>query len=239
MSIRDVKGKIIDKIKVDNVLVSVFDKFGLDDLIIDLMEINPNVRFMSTGGTYKKIREILGDQFSDNLTAVDDYTGFPEMEGGLVKTLHPKIHAGILGERNNTEHQRYLKEELNSAVYIDMLIVNLYPFNQVIQDDDVTFEKARGNIDIGGPGMIRGAAKNFLSCAVVTDPSDYGNLISIIKSNGGCTTFEERFNLAVKAFRATAEYDATISDYLAKKLLMDQMDESEAIRNEYSFMEDG
>ena len=132
MSIRDAEGQIEGNIPVKNVLVSVSDKSGLEGFVKGLIEVNPDVRFMSTGGTYKKIDELLGESSEKHLIQVSDYTGFPEMEGGLVKTLHPKIHAGLLGERNNPEHQRYLKEDLDNGVYIDMVVVNLYPFKDIV-----------------------------------------------------------------------------------------------------------
>lgn len=217
MTIRDLKGKVYDKIPVKNVIVSVFDKTGLEGLIPGMLDINPNIRFMSTGGTYKKIKEILGDSYNKSLIEVAEYTEFPEMEGGLVKTLHPKIHAGLLGERNNPEHQKYLEETLNGGVFIDMVVVNLYPFDKVIENPATTFEQARGNIDIGGPTMIRAGAKNFPSCAVVYSPEDYAHILKSMKENNGCTTFKDRFILAMKVFGKTAEYDANIHQHFKDK----------------------
>lgn len=218
MTIRDMKEEVEDLIKVDNIIISVFDKTGLDEIVPGLMKVNPSIRFFSTGGTYKKIKDILGSSYSNNLMEISEYTKFPEMEGGLVKTLHPKIHAGLLGERNNPEHQRYLREELNGGVYIDMVLVNLYPFQQVINSLDVNFEKARGNIDIGGPTMIRAAAKNFPSCAVVCDPRDYQEVLQHIVNNNGSTSFDKRLKLARKVFESTARYDRTIADYFEKQV---------------------
>lgn len=218
MTIRDLKGKVNDKIPVRNVLVSVFDKSGLDTFIPGLIEACPSVRFMSTGGTHKKLNEMFGViGEGDRLMEVSQYTGFPEMEGGLVKTLHPKIHAGILGERNNPAHQEYLEKTLNGGVFIDIVAVNLYPFGKVIADPAVTFEKARGNIDIGGPTMIRAAAKNFPSCAVVCEPADYGPLLQEIRANGGCTTFDTRFALAQKVFATMGTYDSSIATFWSQQ----------------------
>lgn len=220
MTIRDMKGKIENKIPVNNVIISCFDKKGLESFIPSLIEVTDfNIMFMSTGGTYKKIKELLGNDAEKYLMEVAEYTEFPEMEGGLVKTLHPKIHAGILGERNNPEHQKYLKETLNNGVYIDMVVVNLYPFTEVISNPDATFEKARGNIDIGGPTMLRAAAKNFPSCAVVSSPCDYDSVLQVIDKNNGCTTFEQRLNLAAKVFKATAAYDSAIESYFNKNIM--------------------
>ncbi|MFH1917330.1 MAG: hypothetical protein ABIJ21_08775 [Nanoarchaeota archaeon] len=217
MVIRDVKGRVEDKIPVQTVLVSVFDKSGLEEFIPALLEMSPAVYFLSTGGTYKKIKEILGERHNSHLEEVADYTGFPEMEGGLVKTLHPKIHAGILGERNNPNHQFYLSETLE-GVYIDMVVVNLYPFQSVISSPDVTFEKARGHIDIGGPAMLRAAAKNFPSCAAVCDPRDYGAIIGEMRENGGATSLKQRLYLARKVFDATNLYDGVIAGFLAQEI---------------------
>ena len=216
MSIRDMKGKVEDLIPVENVIVSVSDKRGLELLIPGLMEINPTVRFLSTGGTYTKIKDLLGGP-SDNLLEVSEYTEFPEMEGGLVKTLHPKIHAGILGERNNPEHQKYL-EMLDGGVFMDMVVVNLYPFQKVISSPDANFEMARGNIDIGGPTMIRAAAKNFPSCAAVCNPGDYDGILEHITENKGATSFSQRLKLARKVFEATAEYERAIADYFGEQI---------------------
>ena len=219
MTIRDVKGEVDDMIPVNRVLLSVFDKTGLDKLVLELLEQNSEVLLLSTGGTYKAIREILGETGVHSLKDVAQYTGFPEMEGGLVKTLHPKIHAGLLGERHNPEHQKYLHQTLSApgtipADYIDMVVVNLYPFKDVVAKPETTFEQARGNIDIGGPCMVRAAAKNFMSCAVVVDPRNYDNVLNEMKRNQGCTTFELRDRLMRNAFSVIAEYDKQIVSYL-------------------------
>ena len=243
MSIRDLKGKVNDRIPVKNVLVSVFDKSGLEVLVPELMDANPNVRFMSTGGTYGRIKDMLGDSYRDNLIEISEYTDFPEMDGGLVKTLHPKIHAGILGERNNPKHQEYLRTELGNGVFIDMAIVNLYPFEEIIRKIEAgeidpktmkpyNFESARGNVDIGGPAMLRAGAKNFPSCASVCDPQDYAELVREVKENGGTTGFNQRLKFAARVFETTAKYDAAIAKYLAEKA-----PDIEAIRALYKFSE--
>ncbi|MCK5449236.1 hypothetical protein KAI32_00040 [Candidatus Pacearchaeota archaeon] len=237
MTIRDLKGKVNDRIPVENVLVSVFDKSGLEKLVPGLIKVNPNVKFMSTGGTYGKIKDILGNSYEDNLIEIEKYTDFPEMEGGLVKTLHPKIHAGLLGERNNLEHQKYLREELNGGVFIDMVVVNLYPFDKVTADPNTTFEQARGNIDIGGPTMIRAGAKNFPSCAVVCDQVHYDTVLKSIEENNGCTTFKERLNLAMKVFDETAKYDRTIQQYFGSKNL-ENLGNIDHITKLYDFVEE-
>jgi len=231
--IRDLKGTVIDRIPVENVLISVFDKSGLEFLIPQLLEINPEVIFTSTGGTYTKIKELLGENADGNLVEVAEYTGFPEMEGGLVKTLHPAIHAGILAERNNFSHREYLSSL--KAVCMDLVVVNLYPFEKVIEDiragktdpktgKPLNFESARGNIDIGGPAMIRAAAKNFMGCAPICDPKDYEMIVREIKEAEGCITFDMRVRLAKKVFAVTANYDAKIAEYF----LQTQADEIKA-----------
>ncbi len=212
MAIRDMQGKAEDLIPVKNVIVSVFDKTKLELLVSGLVRVNPGIRFLSTGGTYNRVKEILGNSFGANLTEVAEFTGSPEMEGGLVKTLHPTIYGGILGERNNPEHQKFLGGI--GGAYIDLVVVNLYPFRQVINSPDATFETARGHIDIGGPAMIRAAAKNFPSCAVVCDPEDYEPILEHIRDNNGQTSLSQRLRLANKAFATTAAYEADIANYM-------------------------
>ena len=214
MSINVVE-KIDDSVKVSNVLVSVSDKTGLDTFIPGLLEINPDIRILSTGGTFSRIQEILGERASSCLTQVSDYTGQPETQGGLVKTLDFKIYLGLLTETYNDPHREDLRR--TGAVPIDMVVVNLYPFSETIAQQGVTVEQARGNIDIGGPCMIRASAKNFIRVASVVDPSDYGMILSQIKANGGGTTLELRYNLAKKAFDHTAVYDRTIADFLGSR----------------------
>ena len=214
---------IVDRIdrlvSVRHVLVSVSDKGGLDTFIPQLVAINPDVKFFSTGGTYARIQEILGDSAGSRLTQVSDYTGQPETQGGLVKTLDFKIYLGLLTETYNDSHQDDLKR--TGSVPIDMVVVNLYPFKETISKAGVTVEQARGNIDIGGPCMIRASAKNFIRVASVVDPSDYGMIVSELESNDGALTLGLRYRLAQKAFDHTAVYDRTIADYLSAHALPD------------------
>ncbi len=207
--------KIDNLVKVQHVLVSVSDKTGLERFIPGLLEINPQIHFFSTGGTFSKIKEILGNSRESSLTQVSDYTGQPETQGGLVKTLDFKIYLGLLTETYNNAHQEDLQR--TNAVPIDMVVVNLYPFQQTISKPDVTPEMARGNIDIGGPCMIRASAKNFLRVASVVDPSDYPKILSWLKDSNGCTSLDIRYQLACKAFGHTAEYDKTITDFFKFK----------------------
>ena len=218
--IRDVKGQVDSEIPVKRIIISVFDKTGLESFVPGLVGINPGILILSTGGTYKKIREMLGAN-DQHLMDIAEYTGAKEMEGGLVKTLHPKIHAGILAERNNPEHQGYLRNL--GGDFIDMVVVNLYPFSKAIDNPRATFEDARGNIDIGGPTLIRAAAKNFPSCAVLCDPKDYASFLDSVNRNSGCTTFWQRLELMTKAFALTASYDTSIMRYLISNLHRDDI----------------
>ena len=209
--------KIDDGVKVRHVLASVSDKRGLDQLIPALVRINPDIMVYSTGGTHKAIAEILGQAAAKNLKQVSEYTGQPEMQGGLVKTLDFKIYLGLLSETYNDAHVQDLRR--TNAVAIDMVVVNLYPFKETVAKPDVTPESARGNIDIGGPCMVRASAKNFIRVASVTDPDDYGRIIAELEKNAGCISLAARFKLARKAFAHTASYDRAISGYLAKSTL--------------------
>jgi len=202
-------------VKVKHVLVSVSNKSGLESLIPSLVEINPDIQIYSTGGTYGKIQQILGDRATSCLTPVSAYTGQPETQGGLVKTLDFKIYLGLLTETYNDAHQQDLQR--TGAVSINMVIVNLYPFKETISRPGVTVEEARGNIDIGGPCMIRASAKNFIRVASVVDPGDYEKIISEMKENDGKLSLELRYALAQKAFDHTAAYDRHIADFLAGK----------------------
>ena len=204
--------KIDDLVSVRHVLVSVSDKSGLDGFIPGLLETNPGLRIFSTGGTYGRLKEILGPRSADCLMQVSDYTGQPETQGGLVKTLDFKIYLGLLTETYNDAHQADL--ERTASVPIDMVVVNLYPFKETISKPGVTVEQARGNIDIGGPCMIRASAKNFIRVAPVVNPSDYEMILSELQANNGAITLELRYSLARKAFAYTAAYDRTIADFL-------------------------
>ena len=206
--------KIDDRVKISHVLVSVSDKTGLDTFIPALVAQNPDVMIYSTGGTFKAISEILGEKAAKNLTAVSDYTGQPEMQGGLVKTLDFKIYLGLLSETYNDAHQADLKRL--SAQPIDMVVVNLYPFQQTVAKEGVTPEMARTNIDIGGPCMVRASAKNYLRVASVTDPLDYASIAGELAAHGGTIGFDTRFKLMKKAFAHTAAYDTAIAGFFTK-----------------------
>lgn len=199
-------------VPIERVLISVSDKSGLEEFVRGLLSSNRDLTIYSTGGTYRAIREILGDD-SSRLIELSSYTGQPEMEGGLVKSLDFKVHAGILAEPGNENHRDYL--ESIGAHYFDMVVVNLYPFEQTIAKEGSDLEDARGNIDIGGPTMLRGAAKNFLRVAAVSSPSLYGEILLDLERQGGKLSLERRFMLARESFAHTARYEAKIAGYLA------------------------
>jgi phosphoribosylaminoimidazolecarboxamide formyltransferase/IMP cyclohydrolase len=195
--------------KITQALISVSDKRGVVDFARALTELG--VKILSTGGSAKMLREA-----GVSVTEVSDYTGFPEMLDGRVKTLHPKVHGGILGIRGNAGHAATM--EKHGIPPIDLVIVNLYPFAQTVAKKDCTLEDAIENIDIGGPTMVRAAAKNHGNEAggvgIVTDPEDYAAVIDELKANGGALCYKTRFALAKKAFTHTARYDAAISNWL-------------------------
>jgi phosphoribosylaminoimidazolecarboxamide formyltransferase/IMP cyclohydrolase len=191
--------------KIERALISVSDKSGVLEFARGL--VKQGVELLSTGGTAK----LLADA-GVPVTEVSDYTGFPEMLDGRVKTLHPKVHGGILGRRDLPEHVAKMRE--HGIGNIDLVCVNLYPFEATIAKPDCVLEDAIENIDIGGPTMVRSAAKNWAHVAIVTDAADYSALLAEMEGNGGALSRATRFNLAKKAFTHTAAYDGAISNYL-------------------------
>ena len=191
--------------KIKRALISVSDKTGLEDLIKVLNKFN--VEILSTGGTAKAIRA-LGIPVKD----VSEHTGFPEMLDGRVKTLHPKIHGGLLALRGNEEHMDTVKE--HGIGLIDMVVVNLYPFEKTVAKPDVKLEEAIENIDIGGPSMLRSAAKNHKSVCVLCDVADYGKVVDEMEKTGGNVSEELCTELGIKVFSKTSTYDAAIYGYL-------------------------
>jgi len=193
--------------QIRRAIISVSEKRGIVDFAKRLAGMG--ISILSTGGTARALKEA-----GIAVTEISDYTGFPEMMDGRVKTLHPKVHGGLLGRRDNAEHIRQM--EGTGIEPIDMVVINLYPFEAVTSKPECSLEEAIENIDIGGPSMIRSAAKNFESVAVVIDPSDYSAVIQEIEGSGGALLRETRFRLARKAFSITARYDTLISHYLEK-----------------------
>jgi phosphoribosylaminoimidazolecarboxamide formyltransferase/IMP cyclohydrolase len=190
---------------IKRALISVSDKTGIVDFASALADMG--IEILSTGGTAKLLQE---NKLS--VTEVSDYTGFPEMMDGRVKTLHPKIHGGLLGRRG-TDDAVMAEHDIPP---IDMVVVNLYPFEQTIARDDCTLPMAIENIDIGGPTMLRAAAKNHADVTVVVDATDYVRVLEEMKNNDGAVTPATRFDLAVKTFEHTARYDGAIANYLGK-----------------------
>ncbi|MDP3186740.1 MAG: bifunctional phosphoribosylaminoimidazolecarboxamide formyltransferase/IMP cyclohydrolase, partial [Anaerolineales bacterium] len=190
---------------IKRALMSVSDKSGVVEFARTLQQFG--VEILSTGGTANLLQ-----QAGIPVIEVGDYTGFPEMLDGRVKTLHPKVHGGILGRRDLPAHVAAM--EGANIPPIDLVVVNLYPFAATIAKTDCTLEDAIENIDIGGPTMVRAAAKNYAHVAVVTDPTDYATVEKEMKSTQGAIGHEVRFELAKKAFSHTAEYDGMISNYL-------------------------
>ncbi len=200
-------------VSINRVIVSVYDKSNLETLIEGLVTLRPDIMIFSTGGTYKTCARILGSRAEERLFQVSDYTGQPEMHGGLVKTLDFKIYLGLLSEPYNTLHHEDLQRA--GAVPFDMVVANLYPFHEAIAAEGSDCENARSNIDIGGPCMLRAAAKNYIRLAPVSDPRDYSRILSEMSDNHGSLSLETRFELAKKCFAHTAAYDKAISSYLA------------------------
>jgi len=220
MSIRENIHQVIDLLKPEHILVSVFDKNGLEELVQGIVEVNAQARFYSTGGTGKKIIEILGAQSGGKYVSVEDFTGAPEMEGGLVKTLHPKIHAGLLAERGNPAHEEYLYHTLaemggSPGVYFDIFVGNLYPFTSVVAEEGTTSETARVNIDIGGPAMTMASAKNWHSIAVLTATSQYAGFLQSLRNKNGKISLKQRFNLATQSMQSIGAYRTAIGNYFS------------------------
>ncbi len=194
--------------RVTQALLSVSDKTGLVEFARGLAALNINI--LSTGGTAKALADA-----GVKVTEIGAYTGFPEMLDGRVKTLHPKVHGGILARRDVSEHAAAL--EAHNIPTIDLVVVNLYPFQATVAKPGTRFDDAIENIDIGGPAMVRAAAKNYAHVGVVVDPADYAALLDELRSNGTALGAQTRFRLAQKAFSHTAAYDGAISNYLTAR----------------------
>ncbi len=190
--------------KIKRALISVTDKTGVADLAKALHEMG--VEIISTGGTARVIRDA-----GVPVTDVSEVTGFPEMLDGRVKTLHPKIHGGILAIRSNETHRKQLEEQ--GIKTIDLVVVNLYAFEKTVASG-ASLDEAIENIDIGGPTLLRAAAKNFRDVTVVVDPNDYQKILEEMRNNNGETTLATRFELARKVFETTSKYDTAIFEYL-------------------------
>lgn len=193
--------------QIKTALISLSDKSGILPFAQFLQD--KGVKILSTGGTARTLKE-----GGITVTDVSDHTGFPEIMDGRVKTLHPKVHGGLLALRDNPEHMATLAK--HDITPIDMLVVNLYPFEATIAKEGVTFSEAIENIDIGGPCMLRAAAKNFSGVAVVTEPEDYEVIMEELKNNDMTLSEARRKELAIKVFKKTSAYDGMIFEYLSK-----------------------
>ncbi|HEY4612883.1 MAG TPA: bifunctional phosphoribosylaminoimidazolecarboxamide formyltransferase/IMP cyclohydrolase, partial [Bacteroidota bacterium] len=190
--------------KIRRALISVSDKRGITEFANVLAEFG--VEIISTGGTYTALHQV-----GIPVKQVSDVTGFPEILDGRVKTLHPNVHAGLLAVLDNPKHVQQLKE--HNIEPIDLLVVNLYPFEETIAKENVRLEDAIEQIDIGGPAMVRAAAKNYRHTAVVVNPYRYGVLLEEIRERGGAISAQTRFDLAGEAFAHTAQYDALVASF--------------------------
>jgi phosphoribosylaminoimidazolecarboxamide formyltransferase/IMP cyclohydrolase len=196
------------KIAVKRAVISVSDKNGVVDFARGLCMLG--IEIVSTGGTATVLREA-----GIEIRAIEDFTGFPEIMGGRVKTLHPKLYAGLLALRNDPAHMAAAAE--HEVEFVDLVCVNLYPFEQTVARHDVTEQEVIENIDIGGPTMIRAAAKNFAFAGVVVNPAKYDALLQELTDNDGRLSFDTRERLASEAFSYTARYDSAISRWFGKK----------------------
>jgi phosphoribosylaminoimidazolecarboxamide formyltransferase/IMP cyclohydrolase len=195
--------------KIKRALISVSNKKGIVEFARELHAMG--IEILSTGGTAKTLRDA-----GIPVKEVSEHTGSPEMLDGRVKTLHPRIHGGLLSRRDNPKDMEEIKKY--GIDTIDMVVVNLYPFEETISKPGVTFAEAIENIDIGGPAMLRSASKNFQDVAVIVDPSDYDTVLREMKSPGGDLSYKTRLGLAKKVFKHTSRYDGLIADYLTKAI---------------------
>lgn len=209
---------------IKRALISVSDKTGIVDFAKELSQYG--VQILSTGGTASMMREA-GLTVKD----VSEHTGYPEMLDGRVKTLHPKVHGGLLGLRDNPAHLAKMAE--HDITPIDMVVVNLYPFEATVANPDCTLEDAIENIDIGGPTMLRSAAKNNQSVTVVVDPADYALVLDEMKANAGDVSRATNFRLALKVYQRTSAYDAAISNWLGKRVDAESVDFPSALTFQY------
>lgn len=193
--------------KIQRAIISLTDKSGIADFARSLSDFG--VEILSTGGTARILREA-----GVKVKEISEYTGFPEIMDGRVKTLHPMVHGGLLGLRDNPEHAAVMQKL--GIKPIDLVAVNLYRFEQTVSKPGVTMEEAVENIDIGGPSMLRSSAKNYRFVTVVVDPADYPIVLSEMAAHGGETTLKTRLRLARKVFELTSSYDAAIGRYLAQ-----------------------
>ncbi len=206
--------------KVQTALVSVSDKTGIVEFSRSLADMG--IKIISTGGTARALGEA-----GISVTSVDQVTGFPEILNGRVKTLHPKVHGGLLAVRDSEDHMKQLKD--NGVDTIDLVVVNLYPFEKTIAREDVSIEDAIENIDIGGPTMLRSAAKNSRYVGAVIDPADYEIVLGELKAEGELSEDTRKY-LSAKVFRHTADYDSAIDTFLSDRFLGEHISRSRSVQ---------
>ena len=194
-------------VKIARALISVTDKTGVVDFARTLVD-DFGVEIISTGGTARAIEDA-----GVPVTPIEEFTGYPEMMDGRVKTLHPKVHGALLARRDSEQHMQEAAQ--HGIKLIDLVVVNLYEFEKTVANPEVTFADAIEHIDIGGPSMLRSAAKNAASVTVISDPADYDAVLAEMRETGGCTTLSTRRRLQVKVYQTTAAYDTAISRWLA------------------------
>ena len=194
-------------VKIARALISVTDKTGVVDFARTLVD-DFGVEIISTGGTARAIEDA-----GVPVTPIEEFTGYPEMMDGRVKTLHPKVHGALLARRDSEQHMQEAAQ--HGIKLIDLVVVNLYEFEKTVANPEVTFADAIEHIDIGGPSMLRSAAKNATSVTVISDPADYDAVLAEMRETGGCTTLSTRRRLQVKVYQTTAAYDTAISRWLA------------------------
>ena len=201
-------------VKIKNAIISCYAKAGLKEFVAELLKINPDLKIYSSSGTFKELKAVA----RENLVEVSEYVGFKEMPSGLVKTLHPKLHSGILADLDDDEHKRYLEE--NDIEAFDLVVVNLYPFEKVVRDGkDVT--EVRKNMDIGGVSLLEAASKNFSRVTVVADVNDYDKLLENLRQNDGSSDLKIRLEFAQKALGQLQQYFSEINNYFGKLKLGD------------------
>ena len=196
-------------VKINNAIISCYDKTNLKEFANQLVKTNPKIKIYSSSGTFKLLQQTI----KNNLVEISEYTGFKEMPTGLVKTLHPKIHSGILADLNNPAQKKYLQE--NNIQTFDLIAVNLYPFEKAALQKK-SFEETRQAIDIGGVSLLEAASKNFLRVTTISDPNDYSKITDLLNKNNANTNLETRLALAKKTLQHLNQYISSINKYFSK-----------------------
>lgn len=196
-------------VKIKNAIISCYDKNGLKEFVSELVKLNPEIKIYCSSGTFKELEPVA----KDNIIEVSDYVGFKEMPSGLVKTLNPKLHAGILADLDDEKQVKYLEE--NKIVVFDIVVVNLYPFEKIVAAGG-SVDEARKNIDIGGVSLLEAASKNFPRVTAVSDINDYDKLLETLRNNNGASDDKTRLEFAKKALSHLHHYMSEINKYFQK-----------------------